>query len=272
MIPRKPGELRAAILQIPNAAAWRNVAAKTSYTNKNLVISGLILDEQNQFRLIAFDESHIAARRLEVVLDASAAGGTVAGSIALGETAKSLTMKLRFVAENVSLDTLRGYLGRPPEFLAGDVRAAAGDRSRGDNRCPENMEMDRSKLKINNLRQEGLFFDRLALSVVAHDGIATIGSSEATNGLNKIGFKGTTDLPAERPRVRALVAQSSRSMASCPTCKNPYGALPAAVNRKRHDHRLCGGDPGCSFARGPSRFPADRSRMAIPARSRSAGP
>ncbi|MEY2577557.1 MAG: hypothetical protein QOI49_381, partial [Verrucomicrobiota bacterium] len=35
--PKNPGELRAAILQIPNADAWRNISATTSYTNKNLV-------------------------------------------------------------------------------------------------------------------------------------------------------------------------------------------------------------------------------------------
>jgi len=125
--PKNPGELRAAILQIPNADAWRNISATTSYTNKNLVISGLKLDEQNQIRLIAFDASHIAGRSLEVVLDASLAGGTVAGSLGLRETADSLNTKLRLVAENVSLDTLRGYLGRPPEFLAGDVERL-GDR------------------------------------------------------------------------------------------------------------------------------------------------
>ena len=119
----------------PDGRAWRNIAAKTSYTNKNLVISGLVLDDQNQFRLIAFDASHIAARSLEVVIDASLAGGTVAGSIALSETAQSLNMKLRLVAENVSLDTLRGYIGRPPEFLAGDVAASHHRSRRSDRRA-----------------------------------------------------------------------------------------------------------------------------------------
>ncbi len=30
-------------------------------------------------------------------------------------------MKTRLVADNISLDILRGYLGRPPEFLSGNV-------------------------------------------------------------------------------------------------------------------------------------------------------
>jgi autotransporter translocation and assembly factor TamB len=191
--PKNPGELRATVLQIPNADAWQNISAKTSYTNKNLVISGLKLDEQNQIRLIAFDASHIAARSLEVVLDASLAGGTVAGSLGLKETAESLNTKLRVVAENVSLDTLRGYLGRPPEFLAGDVQRLAIEAD-GTIDAPRTWTGS-LQAQINNLRQENLFFDRVVVTAAARDGVATVDSGEATNGLNKIGFKGTTQLP-----------------------------------------------------------------------------
>ena len=192
--PAKPGELRAAVLQIPNADAWRDIAAQTSYTNKNLVISGLKLDEQNQFRLIAFDASHIAARSLEVVLDASAAGGTIAGSVALNETKESLNTKLRLVAENVSLDTLRGYIGRPPEFLAGDVERLAIEAD-GVIDSPKTWTGS-LKAQINNLRQENLFFDRVVLGASAGNGLATVDSLEATSGANKIALKGTTELPA----------------------------------------------------------------------------
>ena len=81
--PKNPGMLRATTLQLPTADAWRNISAKTSYTNKNLVLSGVILDQENQIRLFALDASHIAARSLEMVVDASLAGGTIAGSLGL---------------------------------------------------------------------------------------------------------------------------------------------------------------------------------------------
>ena len=191
--PKNPGELRAAVLQIPNADAWRNISAKTSYTNKNLVISGLVLDDQNQFRLIAFDASHIAGRSIEVVLDSSIAGGTIAGSLALSETAESLHMKLRLVAENVSLDTLRGYLGRPPEFLAGDVQSLKVQAD-GTLDAPKTWSGS-LQAQINNLRQESIFFDQVVVSATSRNGIATIDSGEATNGANKIAFTGTTELP-----------------------------------------------------------------------------
>jgi autotransporter translocation and assembly factor TamB len=191
--PKSPGELRAAILQVPNADAWRNVAATTSYTNKNLVISGLVLDEGNQFRLIAFDASHIAAGSLEMVLDASLAGGTIAGSLGLKETAHSVNMKLRMVAESVSLDTLRGYVGRPPEFLAGDVRHLKIEAD-GTVEVPRTWNGS-VQAEIDNLRQENFFFDHVVLNASARNGVATLEAAEATNGANKIALKGTTDLP-----------------------------------------------------------------------------
>ena len=192
--PKNPGELHIATLQIPNARAWTKIAARTSYTNKNLILSGLILDDQNQFRLVAFDASHIASRSLEMVLDASLAGGTVAGSAALSETERSLNVKLRVVAENVSLDTLRGYLGRPPEFLAGDVERLS-ITGNGVVDAPRTWD-GTLDTEVNNLRQENFFFDHAVLHFKAHDGVATLDSGEATTGLNKLSLTGNAELPA----------------------------------------------------------------------------
>jgi autotransporter translocation and assembly factor TamB len=192
--PKNPSELRIATLQIPNAHAWAKIAARTSYTNKNLILSGLVLDDENQFRLVAFDASHIASRSLEVVLDASLAGGTVAGSAALSETARSLDVKLRVVAEKVSLDTLRGYLGRPPEFLAGDVERLS-ITCQGAIDAPRTWDGSLDA-QVNNLRQENFFFDHAVLHFKAHDGVATLDSGEATTGLNKLSLTGSAELPA----------------------------------------------------------------------------
>ncbi|HEY2614216.1 MAG TPA: hypothetical protein VGI42_00775, partial [Chthoniobacterales bacterium] len=68
--PQNPGALRIGRLQIPAAPAWKNLSAQTSYTNKNLILSDLVLDDENKFRLIALDASHIRAKSIEVVLDA----------------------------------------------------------------------------------------------------------------------------------------------------------------------------------------------------------
>ncbi|MDP9004720.1 MAG: hypothetical protein M3N12_08010, partial [Verrucomicrobiota bacterium] len=193
--PKKTGELHLATLQIPNAPAWKNVAARTSYTNKNLILSGLVLDPDNQFRLIAIDASRIGTKSIEMVLDATLAHGTVAGSVALSETTHSLNTKLRLVAENISLDTLRGYLGRPPEFLAGDVQRLTIESS-GAVDSPRTWDV-KLEAQVNNLRRENLFFDQCIVNLIAHDGIATVNSAEATIGPNKIAVKGTAELPTD---------------------------------------------------------------------------
>jgi autotransporter translocation and assembly factor TamB len=191
--PRAPGELRIARLQLPNAQPWTSISGRTSYTNKNLILGGLVLDDTNQIRLLAFDASHISSSSIEVVLDASLAGGTVTGSAALSETARSLNTKLRLVAENISLDTLRGYLGRPEEFLTGEVQHLSIA-------CDGAIDAPRTwngtlEAQISNLRQESLFFDRCTLKVAARDGMAVLESGEATTGSNKILLNGATELP-----------------------------------------------------------------------------
>jgi hypothetical protein len=193
--PKNPGKLHLATLQIPNAPPWKNISAQTSYTNKNLILSGLVLDADNQFRLIAVDASRIATKSLEIVLDATLAHGTVAGSVALRETPHSLDTKLRLVAENVSLDTLRGYLGRPPEFLAGDVQRLAIESS-GAIDSPRTWDV-KLEVEVNNLRQGNFSFDHCVANVTAHGGVATLQSSEATQGQNKIEMKGTAELPTQ---------------------------------------------------------------------------
>ena len=191
--PRNPGEIRIGLLQLPDAPAWRSISGRTSYTNKNLILSGLVFDDTNQIRLLAFDASHIASRSLEVVLDASLAGGTVAGSAGLSETAHSLNTKLRLVAENVSLDTLRGYLGRPANFLTGDVQRldVATD---GVIDAPRTWK-GTLEARINNVQKDSLFFDHAVLKVAVRDGMAVLESGEATIGSDKIHLKGISELP-----------------------------------------------------------------------------
>ena len=191
--PRNQGELRIAKLQLTHGPSWRSIYGRTSFTNRNLNISNLVFDNENQIRLLAFDASRISSRSLEVMLDASLAGGTVTGSASLGETARSLNTKLRLVADNVSLDTLRGYIGRPPGFLEGTVEHLAIS-SEGTVDSPRTWNAT-VEAQISNLRKEQFFFDRFTAKLGARDGVAVLESVEATTGSNTIQLKGAADLP-----------------------------------------------------------------------------
>ena len=191
--PTHRGELRIARLQLPNGLNWKSVSGETSYTNRNLVLSNLVLDDQNQFRLLGFDASRLSSKSIEVMLDASLAGGTVTASAAVSDTGHSLNTKLRLIADNISLDTLRGYLGRPPEFLAGDVEHLA-ITSEGIIDAPRTWN-GLIEAQINNLRQEQFFFDHVNLKIAGRDGMAVLETGEATAGLNEIRLKGAAELP-----------------------------------------------------------------------------
>ena len=193
--PHNPGELKIAKLQIPTAPAWKNISAETSYRHKNLILRGPTLDDENQFRLIAFDASHIASKSLEIALDCSLAHGTVAGSAALSEVGPSLEVRTRIAVENVSLGTLRGYLGRPPGFLEGDVEHLTLE-AHGTINAPRTWTGTLAA-QVNNLRQEALLLDRCVVNVTARDGVATLEAGEATKGLNRIRLKGNAALPAD---------------------------------------------------------------------------
>ncbi len=189
-----PGELQIGKLQIPSLPAWTNLSAQTTYADRNLSITGLNLDAENKIRLLGVDASRIKSKSIGLALDTSLAGGTFAGSIALTETGSSLDTKARFVADNISLDTLRGYIGRPPEFLSGNM-----DRLevvwRGAIDAPRSWD-GTVTARLSNLRKGNMELDRAALDLSAHGAVATITSAELAQGPNVVRLTGTASLPA----------------------------------------------------------------------------
>ncbi|MGZ5553624.1 MAG: hypothetical protein ACXWHF_08290, partial [Chthoniobacterales bacterium] len=188
-----PGDLHIAKLQIPGAPASTNLSARTSYTGKNLVINDLALDEQNRIRLLRIDASHIKEKKLDLTLDASLAGGTVSGAIALSETARSLDLNAKIVADKVSLDTLRGYLGRPPEFFGGNMdHLEAAWTGALDSPSTWNGTVT---AQLSNLTKDNFSLDHCALNIAARNGTANIVSAEATRGENRISVSGNVTMP-----------------------------------------------------------------------------
>ncbi|HEY2614458.1 MAG TPA: translocation/assembly module TamB domain-containing protein, partial [Chthoniobacterales bacterium] len=115
--------------------------------------------------------------------------------VALSETGRSLNGKVRLIAANISLDAVRSYLGRPPEFLAGEAERVAIEGN-GAIDAPRTWS-GKIEAQINNLRQGNFLFDRCVLNLSAHDGVATLSSGKATKDLNKLELKGTAELPEQ---------------------------------------------------------------------------
>ncbi|MDQ6809433.1 MAG: translocation/assembly module TamB domain-containing protein, partial [Verrucomicrobiota bacterium] len=191
--PKAPGELRIARLQLPTVPAWTAISGRTSYENKNLIIRDVTLDGANKFRLIEIDASKIAQHQLGISLDASLAGGTAVASVELKQVPKSLHVDLEATVQNISLDTLRGYIGRREGELTGTVDKMVAKFS-GVLSAPRSW-VGHASVSMRDVTQGQIAFDRAQLEITAHDGVATLERGEIVQGSNSIQLKGTADLP-----------------------------------------------------------------------------
>ncbi|MEP6936728.1 MAG: translocation/assembly module TamB domain-containing protein [Chthoniobacterales bacterium] len=195
LLPNKSGELRIAKLQIPSGNAWMNVATQTSYTGKNLVVRGLALDNKTQIRLLDLDASHIDEKKLEVVIDASLAEGTLAGSVGLSQTTTSVETKMRLVAQSISGDELSVYAGKTPGTLGGQIERIAIEGSGVIDR-PRSWNGTLTA-QLANLHEGKFAVDSCVARVVVQGGKATVDTAELVRGANRIRVAGSADLPEQ---------------------------------------------------------------------------
>lgn len=191
--PRQPGELRIAKLQLPTAQTWSNIAAQTSYTNKNLILRDLALSDEDRIRLLSVDASHIGAKQLAVNLDATIGGGTISGACTFNETA--LNAKVHFAAAEVAADSFNKYLDLPEGFIRGNIERFAIDLS-GRLDAPRTWN-GTVAAQISDFRRGGFAFDRAALDILAHNGTATLQSADLVQGKNDFHLNGSAELPNE---------------------------------------------------------------------------
>ena len=193
--PHAAGQLRVAKFQLPDHPAWTKLSAQTTYTNKNLILRGLNLDSENQFRIVAADGSRLKSKSLEMAIDGTVGGGTLTGSWSLSETKTSLQTRVRLTGTNISLEALSKDLNLPAGALGGNLERLAIEWS-GTLDKPRSWNGNISA-NIKNLQSGGFVFDSGNLDAYTRNGTATIASAEVVKGENKIQCKGTVDLPNE---------------------------------------------------------------------------
>lgn len=191
--PESAGILRIGTLQLPTVPARKNIAGRTSYAHKDLILSDVVLDDANRFRLLQIDASKIRDKTLGVKLDASLAGGSVAGAVQLTEARNSLDTRAHVLIENVSLDTVRGYIGRREGELTGTVNKAIVDFS-GVLNTPRSWTATVGA-SLREVKQGVIAIDKCDLSMTARGGVARLDLGEIVKGTNSIRLKGSAALP-----------------------------------------------------------------------------
>ena len=208
--PSGPGALRIGKLQLASGRQWTDIAATTSYENRNLILHDLVLDEQTKLRLVNVDASRLGAKALDLKIEGELVGANIFATVSLGEKKASTAAGIYFVAENLSLETVTRYVSPPSlhgVYVAGpkvelDTKKSA---MRGDvKRIAIKMKGDLERPstwngsivgQMENLAAGGMVFESAAIDLRASKGVGTINAIDLKQGPSTITLRGSVNLP-----------------------------------------------------------------------------
>jgi hypothetical protein len=193
LYPDREGALRIDKLQIPNVHDWTDIAATTTYANKNLYLHNLTLDDGHHFQTVNIDLSKTRGGKVSLEIKGSVGEGTIEGNVGLSTTRSFFEMETKVNASGISLGQLSEYFGRPAGALAGDVKNFQMDWL-GALDQPQSWH-GTIAAQIDKVRQSGLALDHVGLDIIAADGTATVREARVDAGTNHLEFRGSVQLP-----------------------------------------------------------------------------
>ena len=189
----RAGKLRIARLQLPNGQHWSTLSGATTYEKKNLILTALRLNEEDQIDLLNLDASELTKKRLDLKLKASVGGGKVSGYTEWTKQRFGVSRKITLHIENVSAAAVNRYANLPGGYLGGRIEKVDIDLI-GKLNVPSswNGTID---AKLPDFRIGGIGFNSCTFDAWAKDGQAGLESADLVQNENHIYLRGWTRLP-----------------------------------------------------------------------------
>ena len=191
--PRGEGTLALALLQLPTGEAWSRVTGLTSYQNRNLILRDVVLNERTRFALLNIDASRMRERTMALRIQALLDEGVINAEATLTEQSRSLQVKSHAAAQNLALDSVKKLGIFSASAVDGQIENFTFDFA-GLLSAAKTWALSSNGL-IHNLQFGGALFDRAAVQVLAHDGVATLQSIELARGQSALQIHGSIQLP-----------------------------------------------------------------------------
>ena len=191
--PRAEGALSIALLQLPTGEAWSRVSGVTSYEHRNLILRDVVLNERTRFALLNVDASRMRERTMQLRIEGTLDQGGLLAEATLTEQARSLLVKSHVAAQNLALASVKKLGILSDSALDGQIENFTLDFA-GLLSAPKTWAISGNGL-IRNLQSSGVVFDRAALQVSAHDGVATLQPVELARGESLLQMHGSIQLP-----------------------------------------------------------------------------
>ena len=220
--PRSPGELRIDKLQLPAGQSWIKISAQTSYTNRNLILRDLVLDNEDRFRILNVDASQIGTKTLALNVDSAIGGGKLSGSVTMTQTSSSLNTKVHLLGETIAATALNKYIGLPEGFIGGQIERANVDLA-GMLNTPSSWSGTVSA-QMGKLQHQQMVFDRCIFEVSAQQGKAILQTADIVQGRNEFHLRGSAELPADIKQFGRSAATLEMSAAALDLRRLTVGA------------------------------------------------
>ncbi len=189
----KPGVFQITELQIPHFRTWNSLSAVTSYTNRDLIISNLALDNDVVVDRVELD----ASRRLEkvnrIALESHVFGGTANLSLFLHELGnKKADAKIEGSVQGVSVSKLDTYLKQ--HSLPAATISNVSVNIEGDPYAPASLN-GAVEVKLDDIALDTLRVDSVTARVVATQSVARVESARISIGTNVVALDARCVLP-----------------------------------------------------------------------------
>jgi hypothetical protein len=208
--PRSPGELRIDEVHFPAGQSLRKISGQTSYTNRNLVVRNLALNDEERIRSLSIDASKTATKTLSINLDALTGTGTVSGSIAFSETRSSLNTKVHFLGKTVDAASLNKYVDLPDGFISGQIEHLSLNGI-GILNAPRTWSGTISA-QASNICVQQVTFDYCVFELSAQQGRATLQLANVVQGRNEFHLRGQSELPND---IKQFLSSSATLEIAC---------------------------------------------------------
>ena len=208
--PDQTGEFEAVELRIPGGPDLRNIAATTSYKDRDLKIMGLELAPEIRLRTLEFDASGLSRELLKIGIDGDLFKGRAVVAVQLRGLGKPPMTDVAIAFNGFSLGSVRDFL-KMTTPLSGTVENASV-KFTGYADAPRTW-VGAIDGHVASLVAGGASVDSIDWTVRIRDGKANIERMDAVAGENRMGLTATAELPAKMEDLPQSTARGKLNVA-----------------------------------------------------------
>lgn len=190
LFPDRPGALGIEKLQFPNGRVINNIAAATSYKDRNLLLTDLEIAPEIKVQKLNLDLSRIEQGKADLEMRASLFKGYANLSAMLVHNAQD-SIDAKLSATDISLDSAAHYLGIEQ---VGGTLGSLKTRLVGNPNVPATWEGELS-MAANELKQGSITIDQATTRIDLGEGRARVIAAEIRRGQSSVSLQGRVTLP-----------------------------------------------------------------------------